>query len=583
MMLLRGLVLLIMFSLADSRRSFRVGDFRHDEQQQNESLTKAFQVTAKAREALLPSSFGKALFSRRGLQADASPAAHRQASQLREPHGQPPSIRFRGLRAWGPSGPRRATVSLRDLDPDAESYDEHRAEQAAMGERTTTLRQPKQEKFRRHVRSPPLNMQQQDEIDLSQPTFDLLELRNFRRDAVLQYAVTQRSQQLRGLFFASSAVVGAIWPWFTQELLGSAGDIDALTLGVSAASSILFGTLAVREKQRRGKVLLRLDRELRIGDLSIWQPRSAVGGGQPRQLKDLRGKRRVVVLGGSPRALLDELGRAAVYKRRLEQSGVVLVCVPLDAAADTSSEVAASWAARASEAEAAGWVWQPTDIAQWREYFAELLSGRTTPADAAQSGAWFALSLRGRSCASGVGALVWDELLGTNLPPLRPLSAADPAVAAVNEEEAALLVAQQELYKALQAADAGVVAAQFVEQDDAEVSSLARGGRLDEWRTVLKYDATVGMALSSQDVSVGDGEAYTTGLEFPAGSGGNSLLCTQRWVRAAEGWRLAQHRTIPYTEDVDAAACLRCDHRGCVALQRAGPQGPSGMPGDGKA
>ena len=125
---------------------------------------------------------------------------------------------------------------------------------------------------------------------------------------------------------------------------------------------------------------------------------------------------------------------------------------------------------------------------------------------------------------------------------------------------------------------------------------MQQAGRLDGWPVVLKYDATVGLVVSSQDVTISPGgtEAFTTAIEFPQGSNGATLLCTQRWVAspsaAPEGaparkWRLAQHRTIPYTEDVDAAACLRCDHRGCVALQRDPrvARGPAGMPGDGKA
>ena len=110
---------------------------------------------------------------------------------------------------------------------------------------------------------------------------------------------------------------------------------------------------------------------------------------------------------------------------------------------------------------------------------------------------------------------------------------------------------------------------------------------LDGWEAVLGADATRGMALASADTRVAGREAWSTGIEFPAGGRG-SLLCTQRWVDVAvEGapaaWRLAQHRTIPYAEDTDAAACLRCDRRGCCALQRTGPRGPAGMPGDGRA
>ena len=95
-------------------------------------------------------------------------------------------------------------------------------------------------------------------------------------------------------------------------------------------------------------------------------------------------------------------------------------------------------------------------------------------------------------------------------------------------------------------------------------------------------------AHHEQDACVAPGgrEAWSTALEFPANGGGASLLCTQRWVRDGDTpeWRLAQHRTIPYAADVDAPACLRCDRRGCVALQRtAGPRGAAGMPGDGMA
>ena len=67
---------------------------------------------------------------------------------------------------------------------------------------------------------------------------------------------------------------------------------------------------------------------------------------------------------------------------------------------------------------------------------------------------------------------------------------------------------------------------------------------------------------------------------------GDTLLCTQRWRNGAAAgappaWRLAQHRTIPYSFETDAGAALRCDRRGCVGLQRSGLRGAPGMPGDG--
>lgn len=132
------------------------------------------------------------------------------------------------------------------------------------------------------------------------------------------------------------------------------------------------------------------------------------------------------------------------------------------------------------------------------------------------------------------------------------------------------------------------------------MSALAKAGRLDGWRTVLVDGATRGIEIASADALVSaDGRtAWSTAVEYPVGGAG-TLLCTQRWVNAATGeqgaaadgsagaqppeWRLAQHRTIPWVADQDAAAALRCDRRGCCVLQRAGTTGPAGMPGDGKA
>ncbi|EOD20041.1 hypothetical protein EMIHUDRAFT_102051 [Emiliania huxleyi CCMP1516] len=400
-----------------------------------------------------------------------------------------------------------------------------------------------------------------DEYDLAAPKFDLLEMRSFRRDATLQYAVAQRSQQLRILFFASSAVVAAAAPWAAGALLPDVSILDARGLAGCAAASLLFGSLAARERGLRGKVLLRMERELAVGDLQISQTGSALGGGRPRALSALRGERRVVAISGSPGWLLAELRSAEVYRRRLEQSGVALVCVAFGEEA--------AWADASRAAEAAGWLWRPADASGWRGYFSDILTAKDGSAKAAaEEGAFFALSLRGRSCASGVGRVPWDELLGTKLPPIEPLSPSDPPAPA-SEEEAAVLAAQAALYDALRDVDAAAVRRLCSPEDDDEV---------------LKYDATAGLRLSSQDATVAGETAFSTGLEFPAGGKGASLLCTQRWARdQAGGWRLAQHRTIPYTAQTDAAACLRCDRRGCVALQRTGAAGPAGMPGDGPA
>jgi len=150
LMHLCGLVLLTLFLLGTSRRSFRIDDSYYNAQHGSESVTKAFKMTTETRDKLIPGGFGKGLFPRRGQQAGAllaRPQLHAHipqlVPQLRDPHGQPTSVHFRGLGALRPFAPRRATAALSALGPDGQSYDKQRAKQAAMGERTTRLHQPK--------------------------------------------------------------------------------------------------------------------------------------------------------------------------------------------------------------------------------------------------------------------------------------------------------------------------------------------------------------------------------------------------------------------------------------------------------
>ena len=152
------------------------------------------------------------------------------------------------------------------------------------------------------------------------------------------------------------------------QAFGAAGFIGC------AAASVVFGALASREKSLRGKVLVRLDRELSVGDLSIMQPGSAVGTGrQARALSAFRNTMRVVAVAGAPSTLLDEVRRAAVYKRRLAQSSVALVCVPFDEANDAA---AAEWSKVSRLCEGQGWLWQPADPPRWRAYYEEILRAR---------------------------------------------------------------------------------------------------------------------------------------------------------------------------------------------------------------
>jgi len=73
---LRGLIILSLFLPRAARRSFRIGDSRHDAQQQNKMLTKDFEVSADGKDAFVPTGLKKMLLpnAKKILpQKDASP------------------------------------------------------------------------------------------------------------------------------------------------------------------------------------------------------------------------------------------------------------------------------------------------------------------------------------------------------------------------------------------------------------------------------------------------------------------------------------------------------------------------------
>ena len=180
-----------------------------------------------------------------------------------------------------------------------------------------------------HRSRPAVSMSEELPYDLARLTWDLLENRKFRRETLLQYAVTSRVDQLRLLFFASSSVVAAVFPWFARELVPDlVSDVGISSAVLSAAASAAFAALALGEKSNRGKKLVRLERELALGELSVWQPDSPIGArSKPQLLASLRGKRRLIACCAAPSRLLTVARAAAVYRRRFEQSGVVLVLV----------------------------------------------------------------------------------------------------------------------------------------------------------------------------------------------------------------------------------------------------------------
>ena len=111
------------------------------------------------------------------------------------------------------------------------------------------------------------------DYDLGRKEFDLLELQSFRRETILQYSLINRTEQLRILLLALSALISAFAPTIAAELFPREGGADTgvAALGISAVSALGFGALAYREKVARGQKLRRLEREFSIGELSATQ------------------------------------------------------------------------------------------------------------------------------------------------------------------------------------------------------------------------------------------------------------------------------------------------------------------------
>jgi len=106
MMHLRGLAVFLLSFPGGARRSIRIDHSHYDAQQQNNSLAKSLEVSAEAREALIPQFFGTRGSRQPGLQIGAWRPGSKHNGRLTghlEPH--------RAAR-WLHFGPRRAKVAL---------------------------------------------------------------------------------------------------------------------------------------------------------------------------------------------------------------------------------------------------------------------------------------------------------------------------------------------------------------------------------------------------------------------------------------------------------------------------------------
>jgi hypothetical protein len=412
-----------------------------------------------------------------------------------------------------------------------------------------------------------------NQFDISRPTFDLLSLRQMRGDAIVRYDSLNQSEPLRILLFGLFAVAFAIAPTFTEAVGYDSMDISAIV--VSIVGSIISGTLFVRECKQRSKQLSRIEKELNTERLPIRLPTNALAEmpfTQPISLKELRSTTksppRIIAICGNKAKLIEALSGLAIYGQRLVQASTYVVPVSTDGSTGKDWKVL-------DPQRYKSWLADPYQQNMWLDYFADLSSTSTTTDTEFR---WFGLTSRGQSFGSGEGQMPqWLQVLGQFLRPTDFLDETDTSVQSSNIDpnQQELLQNVDAFYKALTTGDKVGIDKIYSKSVSDEVSEVINaGGRIDSWKDCLVEGARPSdMQVSGADVTIfPDTEAFTTVVEFPANTGFDSatLLAVQRWTRPSKDdpWQLELHQTIPWSLEAKAQGTLRCDCRGCVALTR---------------
>ncbi|CAJ1329421.1 unnamed protein product [Effrenium voratum] len=386
---------------------------------------------------------------------------------------------------------------------------------------------------------------------LRRSEFDPLSLQDFRREALIQYSNTNQSEPLRILIYFFLTICGLISPAFAPS--NAPWWYFALAIGLTLG----FGLLFLREREKRTAQLVRLEREYAIGDLTLefWN----VTAPKTCQLQALRSEKRLVALYGSFQQVTRALHSALPYRRRFEQSDVLIL--PVCSSLEGSEEAAfGAFGTETLLRQARPWLAKARKLRRWRSYFESLLESKD---QRSESGLWVGLNFRGRVFGSDFGAPVWDELLAAT-PPAAPLSSTEPRCSWAEGLEAE----QERFYQSLCEGDEAAVRAMFAKIDDAELSSVlqvdGQRSNLSTWDVVLSLQNRPQLRTASSDCVISDKTAITTCIEFPVL--GPTLLATQTWTREGDIWRLLSHRSIPYATQTEARVALRCDHRGCIAF-----------------
>ena len=418
-------------------------------------------------------------------------------------------------------------------------------------------------------------------------------------------------------FYPRLTLVGSLALGLALSLPSSIGDAARSGGSAEATAALLenagglaaCATLAKVDADKRKKDLERLQRELALGKMTVIQ-RNKFREETRFALGELRDVARVAVVYGDAAKVERDLMAATPYRRRLEQSRILVVPVVERESAAATSAVAdvgpGRWellkdVVKAFPGAGAGrWLAWPTRNDDWSGYFRRLMG------DAAASGGYLTISTSGMIRGSGVGAPNWDVLLST-FPRNRPgnkqdeeaekawkRATLDSSEALTSKEEGTriasgggrgaisqalprdvpelseIVAIHEGFYRALGEGDEEAMAAIWSKSKTRQ-SALAplvdKGARLDGWDVVLRPDRRPqGIIVSDLDVTIEKGLATLTGLETVAN--GATLLCTQTFERddTDGAWIMTGHTTIPYGADVVAKVVLRCDASGCIAL-----------------
>jgi hypothetical protein len=225
------------------------------------------------------------------------------------------------------------------------------------------------------------------------------------------------------------------------------GDTDAPSV---LATNVLFLVVAAAvtaaDLSGRKKELGRLQRELALGDMRVIQ-RDKFRNERVFPLASLRQAARVAIVYGDADKVAKDLAAATPFRRRLEQSRILVVPVVErsgitngnhDGVADVGpgrwellKDVVQAWPG----AGAGRWLAWPTQNDAWAGYFRRLLesAGVDDPAARQKLGGYVTLGVTGQVRGSGAGSPSWDVLLST-FPRNRPGNAQDAAAEAAWRE-----------------------------------------------------------------------------------------------------------------------------------------------------